>query len=336
MQDEDIVTVSTEPTQRRQDLNNTAVYLNKGMEDLSFEEDCTPLMDKTMLGGKGRYGALNSNASPYSENPESESQLSMRHLSEGGKAMRTTDPVSSQFNMLNMYIGIALIALPKAVSEVGIIAAILGIVAVNILSLGASYFLLKARNRFKKQRIIDFPDIANATYGPMTKRFSESILILANTTFAMAQGMYLGGQADLFACSWLDLPDECGQNRNFYSFVMITLMIPLLLIPDFKKLSAYSSFFILCCVTSLFCIVVFEVMTLYKRGQGELLKMTYSDENGKVVEASDERIASAFDYELFNISFLPLFMGEVMSIFEGNVGILNIYSQQNQPRTMFK
>jgi len=88
--------------------------------------------------------------------------------------------------MLNMYVGIALIALPKAVSEVGFAAAILGILVVNLLSLGASYFLLKARNRFKKQRIIDFPDMAMACFGPATKRFSECILILANTTFVMA------------------------------------------------------------------------------------------------------------------------------------------------------
>ena len=74
--------------------------------------------------------------------------------------MRTTDPVSSQFNMLNMYIGIALIALPKAVSEVGFIAAITGLIFVNMISLGASYFLLKARNRYKRVRIIDFPDLA--------------------------------------------------------------------------------------------------------------------------------------------------------------------------------
>lgn len=187
----------------RPDLNNSAMHCKNAMEDLSFEEEDALLVDKTMVGGKTPYGALN-DTSPRSENPESESQLSMRHLSEGGKAIRTSDPVSSQFNMLNMYIGIALIALPKAVSEAGIVAAILGIAAVNVLSLGASWFLLKARNRFKKQRIIDFPDIANATFGPVTKRFSESILILANTTFAMAQGMYLGGQADLFACNWLD------------------------------------------------------------------------------------------------------------------------------------
>jgi amino acid permease len=238
--------------------------------------------------------------------------------------------------MLNLYIGIALIALPKAVSEVGFIAAFVGLLAVNFLSLGASYFLLKARNRFKKQRIIDFPDMANVTYGPMMKRFSESILILANTTFVMAQGMYLGGQADLFACNWFARPDECGENKHFYSFVMVALMSPLLLIPDFKKLSAYSSFFIACCVTSIICILGFEIATIYKRGHGESVRMTYSDETGKVVVASEEKLATAFDYEFFNFSLFPLFMGEVMSVFEGNVGMLNIYSQQNEPRTMFR
>ena len=29
-----------------------------------------------------------------------------------------------------------------------------------------------------------------------------------------------------------------------------------------------------------------------------------------------------------------MFLGEVLSIFEGNMGILNIYSQQNEPKTM--
>ena len=55
--------------------------------------------------------------------------------------------------------------------------------------------------------------------------------------------------------------------------------------------------------------------------------MTYSDETGKILLASDEKLATAFDYEYFNYTLLPIFMGEVMSIFEGNAGILNIYSQ---------
>ena len=197
------------------DMNMSGAHLkfaaNKG-EELSFEED-DPLVNKSTMHVKNGHDSFNVYLSParfLTTNPDSESLLSMRHLSEGGKAMRTTDPISSQFNMLNSYVGIAMIALPKAVSEAGFAAAAFGIILVNVYSLGASYFLLKARNRFKKQRIIDFPDMAMACYGPATKRFCEMVLILANTAFVMAQGMYLGGQADLFACEFFDAPDECG------------------------------------------------------------------------------------------------------------------------------
>ena len=113
-------------------------------------------------------------------------------------------------------------------------------------------------------------------------------------------------------------------------------MSPLLLIPDFKKLSAFSGIFILCCIVSIFCIFMYEIFTVYRRSNGNPLLMTYSDETGKVVTASEERLESAFDYEYFNLAMFPPFMGEVLSIFEGNVGILNIYSQQNEPRTMFR
>ena len=108
---------------------------------------------------------------------------------------------------------------------------------------------------------------------------------------------------------------------------MIAAMSPLLLIPDFKKLSAYSGFFIFCCILSICFIFMFEIATIYARQQGKAVEMTYSDDSGKVVTASQEKMAEAFNYEYFNLSVLPMFMGEVLSIFEGNVGILNIYSQ---------
>ena len=43
--------------------------------------------------------------------------------------------------------------------------------------------------------------------------------------------------------------------------------------------------------------------------------------------ATGAKLESAFDYIYFNFAMFPPFMGEVLSIFEGNVGILNIYSQ---------
>lgn len=158
--------------------NNSVSYNPKNISntpnndngELSFDsDDADPLLNKSCAMAKAALSSAKkrprrstpnngldvskcrSSVKSYGlTNAESESILSLRHLSEGGKAMRTTDPISSQFNMLNMYVGIALIALPKAVSEVGFIAAAIGLLIVNFISLGASYFLLKARNRFKK------------------------------------------------------------------------------------------------------------------------------------------------------------------------------------------
>jgi len=100
--------------------------------------------------------------------------------------MRTTDPSGSLFNMLNMYIGIALIALPKGVSEVGFVAAFVTIIFIDLISLAASYYLIKARNRYKKERIVDFADIGYVTYGAWMKLFCEGILFLAQISFVMA------------------------------------------------------------------------------------------------------------------------------------------------------
>ena len=203
-----------------------------------------------------------------SERPESESQLSIRHLSESGKKMRTSEESESQTNMLNMYIGIALVASPKAFSEVGFIAGISGLVFVGCISLGAAYFLLKARNRYKKLRIVDFADLGEATYGPKMKLFCQAVLLLASASFLMAQGMYLGGQVDLLACDILDRPSECGKNKKFYAFVMVALLSPILLLPDFKKLSIFSSIFVSCCFISLICIFLFEFQAIYYRTNG--------------------------------------------------------------------
>ena len=172
--------------------------------------------------------------------------------------------------------------------------------------------------------------------GPYMKFLCQSILILANTAFIMAQGMYLGGQADLLACDWLDRPDECGKHRKFYSFVMLTLMCPILLVPDFQKLSVFSSAFVVFCVVSLISIFAFEIYAIYNRSQGIAMQMTYSDADGQVRVATPEQVDQAYDFNIFEFTFFPLFLGEVMSIFEGNVALLNVYSQQNQPRTMFK
>ena len=190
--------------------------------------------------------------------------------------------------MLNMYIGIALVASPKAFSEVGFVAGILGLIFVGIISLSASYFLLKARNRYKKDRIIDFSDLGAVTYGPKMKLFCQAVLLVASASFCMAQGMYLGGQTDLLICDILDRPTECGKNKKMYSFIVVALLSPILLFRDFKKLSVFSSIFIGCCFTAVLAIFAFEFNAIYNNLHGIDQEMTFMDEFGGVSIATAE------------------------------------------------
>lgn len=63
--------------------------------------------------------------------------------------------------------------------------------------------------------------------------------------------------------------------------------------------------------------------------------MTFTNELGGVSVATAEQKAAAYDFEWFNWSHIPMFLGEILAIFEGNAGILNIYSQHSEPRAMF-
>ena len=63
--------------------------------------------------------------------------------------------------------------------------------------------------------------------------------------------------------------------------------------------------------------------------------MTLTDEFGNVQVATAEQKETAYNFEFFNQAHFPLFLGEILAIFEGNAGILNIYSQHSEPRQMF-
>ena len=75
-----------------------------------------------------------------------------------------------------MFIGIALVAFPYSMSWVGILAAILGILVLCIVSLASAYLLLKARNRYKDEVIVDLSDLAFVCYGQKMRLLCQVVL----------------------------------------------------------------------------------------------------------------------------------------------------------------
>ena len=91
-----------------------------------------------------------------------------------------------------MYLGIAFISVPKSIAETGIYASIVGFVYVVLINLFCVYILLKARNRFKREEIVDICDLAARLYGEWIRPYISSLLIATNGIFLMAYVMFFG------------------------------------------------------------------------------------------------------------------------------------------------
>lgn len=78
-----------------------------------------------------------------------------------------------------------------------------------MINLFCVYILLKARNRFKREDIVDICDLAVALYGEWIRPLMAVLLITTNSCFLMAYVMFLGTQSDQLMCKTFKAA-ECG------------------------------------------------------------------------------------------------------------------------------
>ena len=95
-----------------------------------------------------------------------------------------------------MYIGISFISVPKSIEETGIYASIIGLIYVIVMNVFCVYILLKARNRFKREQIVDICDLAAVLYGDWLRPYMSALLVATNSIFLMAYIMFFGTQGD--------------------------------------------------------------------------------------------------------------------------------------------
>jgi len=103
----------------------------------------------------------------------------VRHLTETEKTERSSTAMHTLANTLNMYIGIGIVTFPLSVARVGFYGAIAGFATVVFLNALSVYFLIKARNRYKQEKIGDLCDLAGAVFGPSMKTFCKGLIFLA-------------------------------------------------------------------------------------------------------------------------------------------------------------
>ena len=120
------------------------------------------------------------------------SQFSEKHLTPETKKVRTTNWLLTSANIIKMYVGIAFIAVPHAVAQAGLVGSAIGFIYIVFINTFCVYILLQARNRFKRQTIVDICDLACVLYGEWIRPLMAFLLILTNSCFLMAYIMFLG------------------------------------------------------------------------------------------------------------------------------------------------
>lgn len=81
-------------------------------------------------------------------------------------------------NVTKCYIGISMISVSKSISRVGIYGSLIGFAYVASLNLYSLWLLLKARNRYKYDRIVDLPDLCARVFGEHARKYVDLLLIV--------------------------------------------------------------------------------------------------------------------------------------------------------------
>ena len=105
------------------------------------------------------------------------------------------------FNFVKVCIGISFLAVPKAIAQGGIYGALVGGTYIFVTNWFAVYLLVKARNRFKKDEMInDITDLAARLYGEGYRWIFTFVLFSCNMLFLMCYVMFFGDIFDILVC----------------------------------------------------------------------------------------------------------------------------------------
>ena len=137
--------------------------------------------------------------------------------------MRTSNPIITSANIAKMYLGIAFLSSSKCIAQAGIYGAVIGFTYVVSINLYCVNLLLKARNRFKYDKLVDICDLSEKRW---TRPLVSVVLIVTNVTFLMCYSIFFGTEVDQLVCKTLGYA-ECGQSPK-YSFLVIFALLPVI------------------------------------------------------------------------------------------------------------
>ena len=149
--------------------------------------------------------------------------MSVKDLTEDDKDIRTSPWYLTAANITKMYIGICFISVTKSISMAGVYTSIIGFIYVLSVNLYCVWLMIKARNRFKHDRIIDVCDLGAKLYGEGARKYITFLLISTNLLFLMCYEVFFGSQLDQLMCRTFKV-DTCGHHHKWAIIGTIVLL----------------------------------------------------------------------------------------------------------------
>ena len=124
----------------------------------------------------------------------SNSSLSQKYVEKD--QMRTSGSILTAANVAKLYVGIAFISTSKSVSQAGLYGSIVGFIYVVLINLYCTRLLIKTRNRFKKEKIVDVCDLTAVLFGEEYRIYMSIFLSVNNGLFLVCYAAFFGSQID--------------------------------------------------------------------------------------------------------------------------------------------
>ena len=100
------------------------------------------------------------------------------------------------------------------------------------------YLLIKARNRFKKEKITDIGELSARLFGEWTKPYMQMLLVFTNSMFLILYMVFFGNQLDQLFCQTAKIA-ECGHDGK-YAMAVSVILLPIVYQREMKNIGIFS------------------------------------------------------------------------------------------------
>lgn len=126
---------------------------------------------------------------------------------------------------------------------------------------------------------------------------------------------------DQIICKTFQL-DECGHNKEYAIYILLALL-PIICLKQMSFIGIFSIFVLIATFIAI-GLILYMSSTILSKSPAEV----EADNHIKLTDGDR-------DYKTFEILYLPIFCANMMSLFEGNQMILNLYSEADKPENFF-